>query len=572
MVGVLGLTTGCGAHFHRPQDAEVSQGAEGDLQAAHLTDGFTPELAQAQTMLTQELEVARAWAQQGRDRDLLDVLAATADDERDPDTEALLHLRCRGRFAGDGWATLCNKLARRIADLGGLEVPAATPVPKPVPAARGRANLPAAAPPGPDAIDTLLIELRRQARVWHGPQSHAARLARVGTDAVARQARVETIAAAGMTTPRCPGPPASTVGAGHAAGAELAQYESLCRERRDHVAALPAAVCGNATNCTGGLIGTQAALILAVHDALAGYHNELARRMDVYKQVRRTCGQLGPGPGNAAPTPTTTGTCDRDQLARAFAGLVEIPTPQVLTARGLGVLAQEGRVIQLGEQIAALDTLIETREVQASRRAGPNQVAGITTTVPRAVAEALHTTIAGIDRVAEVTDAFEMAVLVLVRETLRVEMSSLQTAVAHAERRRRIDLAKLSGQLQEYNDLITAYAQLGRLERSGCTSKGIVPTQALLTCRDPTTQMLVAYGNAWTLGRTAQQQADVLDLGVRHEASIDRSRAAMAVREVYLAAGVTELTRFTRGGLHPEALAQIIVSAVGFAVVAGGVY
>ena len=84
--------------------------------------------------------------------------------------------------------------------------------------------------------------------------------------------------------------------------------------------------------------------------------------------------------------------------------------------------------------------------------------------------------------------------------------------------------------------------------------------------------MLLAYSNAWTLGRAGQQQADVLELGVRHEASIDRSRAAMAVREVYLAAGVAELARFSRGGIKPEALAQIIVSAVGFGVVAGGVY
>jgi hypothetical protein len=77
-------------------------------------------------MLKEELEVARAWAQQGRDRDLLDVLAATASDEHDPDTEILLHPRCRQRFAGDGWTTLCSKLARRLAVVGGFE-PAARP-------------------------------------------------------------------------------------------------------------------------------------------------------------------------------------------------------------------------------------------------------------------------------------------------------------------------------------------------------------------------------------------------------------------------------------------------------------
>jgi hypothetical protein len=64
----------------------------------------------------------------------------------------------------------------------------------------------------------------------------------------------------------------------------------------------------------------------------------------------------------------------------------------------------------------------------------------------------------------------------------------------------------------------------------------------------------------------------VLDLAVRHEASIDRSRAAMAMREVYLAAGVAELVKFNNGGIKPETLALLIVNAVGFGVVAGGVY
>ena len=169
-------------------------------------------------------------------------------------------------------------------------------------------------------------------------------------------------------------------------------------------------------------------------------------------------------------------------------------------------------------------------------------------------------------------DAFELSVLSLIRETLRVEHGALQTMIGHAERRRRIELAKLGAQLEEYTLLLAAFVDFQRLERAGCSQRPILEAQASEGCRDELSRLLLAYSNAWSLGRAAQAQADVQELGVLHEASIDRSRAAMAVREVYLIAGVAELLRFNQGGLKPEALAQLIVSAVGFGVVAGGVY
>jgi hypothetical protein len=256
-------------------------------------------------------------------------------------------------------------------------------------------------------------------------------------------------------------------------------------------------------------------------------------------------------------------------VQRAFAALAEIPIPPVLAAHDYTALAREGRVIQLREQLAALGALIEARGGSAPARRPTGKA---TATVSTPLARALHGTITGIQRVEAVVDAFEVAVLSLIRETLRVEAAGLTAAIGHAERRRRIDLARITAQLDEYTQLIAAYADLQRLERSGCTQRAFIDAQQQASCRDETTRMLLAYSNAWTLGRAAQQQADVLDLGVRHEASIDRSRAAMAVREVYLVAGVAELAKFTRGGFRPEALAQLIVSAVGFGVVAGGVY
>lgn len=578
----IGLTSlllalpACGAHLHRPHDAAAAEQAEVELKGARLTEGFAPELAQAAEMLTQELAAARAWAQTGRDRDLLDVLSATAVDENDPETEILLHPRCRGRFKGDGWSTLCSKLTRRIEMLGGLTLPLGQVVASEVkpPAKAGRKDV-ARASTAPDPLVQLLGELRRQMRAWHGPQSDAARLAKAGTDFVV-MARAAGLSAGSSPAPRCPDTPARPgVARSPEVDAEAARVRGLCTERRNNLVALKTASCAGVAGCTGGLLARQAEAVLAVHDALALHDGELARRLDAYAAARGPCETTGPsGQVHATAAPSSAGpagpvTCDATQVDRAFAAIGQIPTPALLEARGFGVLVRQGRAIQLGEQIAALDQLIEAREDRPDPTVRPSRGGA---TLSPALARALHGTIEGIDRVQRVADAFEMAVLTLIRETLRVERAALDGAIGHAERRRRIDVAKLAAQLDEYTQLIAAYIDLQRAERAGCAARPIVEVQAQDGCRDETTRMLLAYSNAWTLGRAGQQQADVLELGVRHEASIDRSRAAMAVREVYLAAGVAELAKFNRGGIRPEVLAQIIVSAVGFGVVAGGVY
>jgi hypothetical protein len=553
---------GCGAHLHRPQDAASAEGAAGELKAAQLTDGFAPEVLQAGEMLKAELEVARAWAQQGRDRDLLDVLAATASDEHDPDTEILLHPRCRQRFAGDGWTTLCSKLARRLAVVGGFEPDAAVVV-APVKPVRGKP-----APPAPPDRATLLAgTLRELALAWHGPHSDEQQIARAGTDVGLRARGVKLSSGAGVqdlaiAAPRCPSRPFVSADPGLAEAGR--RHAELCRRREANLKAVQ--------RHAGGQLGEQATRALAVHAALIKYDAELARRIGIYEASRRPCearvdptvavGTTAPGVAYGVPG------CDAAQVQRSFAALSDVEMGRELVALDYAALVREGRAMQLAAQLAALTDLIEAREIDRRSERPAGTVAGDSS----ALALALHQTIDGIDRVKKVTDAFHVAVLTLIRETLRVEHAALVAAANHAERRRRIELAKLSGQLDEYAQLVEAFARLGRLAAAGCTARPLVAVQAQDGCRDDATRVLQALGNAWTLGRFAQREADVLDLAVRHEASIDRSRAAMAMREVYLAAGVAELVKFNNGGIKPETLALLIVNAVGFGVVAGGVY
>ncbi|MFZ6179478.1 hypothetical protein [Nannocystis pusilla] len=292
-----------------------------------------------------------------------------------------------------------------------------------------------------------------------------------------------------------------------------------------------------------------------------------------------TASPVAPNPA-PAPTPSFTPAvttpssqaCDDTVLQTRFAELAEVPVPAILTAYDLRPLAELGRWYQLAEQLAAVDALIEARQIRARRKAAADAdpaAAKALAGAPR-FARVVHTTIVGIDRLQQAVDTLELAVLALIRETLRVEHDALVAAIGLGERRLRLARAKLVAQLDEAVLLMEAQASLVKLERAGC------PAQALMAayegkCRDELTKALVAFGNAWTLGRADQKRADALDLGVRHDASIVRSRAAMALRQVYLAAGVTELVKFTRGGMAPEALAQLIVSTVGFGVLAGAV-
>jgi hypothetical protein len=563
--------TGCGAHFHRPFDAATAEQAAGELKGARLTEGFAPELAQAAEMLAQELELAKAWAQKGRDRDLLDVLSATASDEHDPDSEIHLHPRCRGRLAGDGWTVLCHKLTARIVELGGLTLPLEWPPPPVETKARGRKE-PPPRPAGPDRLAVHAGKLRQRLIEWRGPGSDEVRLARAGTDLhVGARVRGKSPG----PTPRCPARPPALAGDDAALAGEAGRLADLCATRRANLLELQAGVCEGQAGCTGGAIGVQVARALAIHDALAEYDRELARRFAGYVEARRPCaadarvagGLTGPSGHVLSASPAG---CDPQRVARAFAALDEVPPPRALKQAGFEVLAREGRALQLAAQLAALDELIEDREGRATRAAPAG--AADPAEDPSRLAQALHGTIAGIREVQAVTDALELSVMVLIRETLRVERSALTAAIGHAERRRRIELARLTASLEEYTLLVEAYARLQRLEAAGCAGRPIVEAQAGEPCRDDLTRVLLAHSNAWMLGRAGQQQADVLELAVHHEASIDRSRAAMAVREVYLAAGVAELVKFNRSGLRPEVLAQLIVNAVGFAVVAGGVY
>lgn len=291
---------------------------------------------------------------------------------------------------------------------------------------------------------------------------------------------------------------------------------------------------------------------------------------------------MSPGAGliaqAAAPASTVTvrpagdpAVCDEAVLQARLVALAEIPVPDILTRADLAPLGRLGRLYALDEQIAAIDALIEELQRAARRRVEPEVDEALVAEAPR-FARALRATIEGIDRIQAAIKDFDLAVLSLIRETLRVERGALAEAQAFAERRVRLERVKLGAQLEETLLLAEALADLHKLELAGCARQGLVAAHEDKGCRDELTRALIAFGNAWTLGRAAQRQVDVLDLGARHDASLARSRAAMAVREVYLAAGVAELVKFNKGGLAPEALAQLIVNTVGFAVLAGGIY
>lgn len=716
------VAPGCGLHLHRPRDAATAEGADGELKASRLVDGFVEELTQSQAMLTEEVAAAQAWAEVGRNRDLLDVLGARGEVE----VEELYFKRCRARYKGDGWTTLCSKISTRLFDLVGHAFPLADPAPAAAPATKAKA--PVAAPdPGAD----LLRDLRTLQNHWKGPNSGESQLGRAVNEHQ-MAARALRLGGADARAPGCPlfDPP----GRAPVLQASIDRQRGLCQDRRDNLQALADKIVCHGPGCGASELGAVLGQAIAVHDALQQHNDELARRLRAYETAKQPCsgpepptkgrpkrespptrasapsepgvptvrpepapatsapaappaarppsvvmapaharpgmspstGSVGhvpftlsartgpeehvpfvlsagagliglplallapavrtdastpsasvspspaPGagvtapagttagtptaaPGTVAPTPTPGtrlpgtplvdpgtglgfspggGACDESILEARFAALGDIPVPPLLVSHDLRPLAELGRRYQLAEQLAAVDALIEANQLRARRRdaadddpAGAQAIAG----APR-FARVLHTTIVGMKRLQEAVDTFELAVLALIRETLRVEHDALAGGIALSERRLRLGWAKLAGQLDEAVLLMEAHASLVKLERAGCTAAALMQGYEAPRCRDELSKSLVAFGNAWTLGRAAQKRADALDLGVRHDASILRSQAAMAMRQVYLAAGVTELVKFTKGGMAPEALAQLIVSTVGFGVLAGAVF
>ncbi|MCY1006352.1 hypothetical protein OV079_12425 [Nannocystis pusilla] len=284
---------GCGLHLHRPRDAATAEGADGELKASRLVDGFTEELAQSQAMLTDEVAAAQAWAEVGRDRDLLDILGARG--EADPDVQVLFFTRCRARFKGDGWTTFCSKISTRLHALVGHAFPLAE-APAPV---VGRPKSPPA--PAPDPAADLLRELRTLQRHWKGPDSGESRLARAVNEhqMAARALHLGSADAAGPGCPALEQPGTSPV-----LQASRDRQRRLCMDRRDDLAALRERVVCNGPACAPSELGAQVDQLLAVHDALQQHHEELSRRLFAYEAAKQPCSALEPpAKGKAALTP-----------------------------------------------------------------------------------------------------------------------------------------------------------------------------------------------------------------------------------------------------------------------------
>jgi len=524
-VGLLGCS-------HTSKGAATAEQAL-DLMNMQLADRLQPELARASMMLAEELAVAHTWAKQGRNRELLAVLAATADNESASD----LHPRCARRFAGDGWAMLCSKLAQRLEKLGGYEVPFVTPRP----VTQGRAAPPSPAAQEASRLHTALEGLRN---AWHGPERFEVEIDESGTELeLLTQERGKSPQMAPVLAGRCPSRPIVTTDPRLAEG--VARHSAACAKRRGNLLAAKAAA--------GGEIGEAAEQAMLSQDTLVAYDMALTVRKVAFAEVR------GPCAGEAS----SKQPCSIPRVLMAFKALDAVPVQKAaLKKMGFEALGFEGRVLQLSAQLAALDQLIAVQK----------QADGLKKLKELPLALALHQTIDGIEQIqAKLINPLDPGALTLIRETLRIERAGLIGAMGRAERQRQIALARLGAQLDEYTLLVDGFVAMQHLTEP-CTNLSLVLAQRSDACNDDATKVLQSLADAWTIGRSAQRQADALARAVRHEASIDRVRGAMAMREIHLAAGVAELVNLNKGGIDPDMLALLIVNAVGFGTVTAGVY
>ncbi len=93
---------------------------------------------------------------------------------------------------------------------------------------------------------------------------------------------------------------------------------------------------------------------------------------------------------------------------------------------------------------------------------------------------------------------------------------------------------------------------------------------ALEKCREDVFRLLVAYSNAWTLGRVKVEQFDYRLIALHHQAALDSSEIAFAKWQSLLGLPIDQLVALHQTGLRAEDIMSI-VNALGLGAIAAGV-
>lgn len=260
----------------------------------------------------------------------------------------------------------------------------------------------------------------------------------------------------------------------------------------------------------------------------------------------------------------------RDRVARLVASIAKQlgSAREVASRLGMSDLALDTVMTRIEEQRQAVDHLVEfliqcQGELPARFPPEIQLSLAIARTVPAIALE-----LRGGRRFPRV------GALVLESEHLRLEAEALAARRARADKRRALLAQKRDALTTELRYLGQARAVLERLDEPTRRQPLFDAYRKNELVRRAVAEALLAYANAWTVGRVAQEEIDYMLIGQAHEGALDASAAALAQWENLIRVPLAQLVALHSAGITSDDISRIIghlITAAGLTAVAVGV-
>jgi hypothetical protein len=260
----------------------------------------------------------------------------------------------------------------------------------------------------------------------------------------------------------------------------------------------------------------------------------------------------------------------RDKLAKTMAPIESKVTAAYQSVQGLGLedLALDDELAALEEQRQAVDQLVAfliQGQGKLPERIPPEiQLAlQVARTVPALAVE-----------IRAARKFPRVGALVLESEHLRLEAEALTQRRARAQQHRALLGKKRDAIIAELLYLGQARGALARIDEPSKRLPLFDAYRRSEAIRRDTAEALLAYANAWTIGRVAQEEIDYMLIGLAHESALDASAVALAQWENLIRVPLAQLVALHGAGITSEEISTIIghiITAAGFGAVGVGV-
>lgn len=260
----------------------------------------------------------------------------------------------------------------------------------------------------------------------------------------------------------------------------------------------------------------------------------------------------------------------RDKLAKAIEPIHAKLARAYDAAQGLGreELDLDAELAELEEQRVAVDQLVEflvQGQGKLPERIPPDVQLSleVARTVPALAVEL---------RAARKFP--RVGALVLESEHLRLVAEALAQRRARSQQQRVLLGKKRDALIAELLYLGQARAALARIDEPSKRVPLFEAYRRSEAVRRDTAEALLAYANAWTVGRVAQEEIDYTLIGLAHDGALDASAAALAQWENLIRVPLAQLVALHGAGVTSEDISAIvghIITAAGFGAVGFGV-